>query len=103
MGSGSKVGVEIAEKLGYKWTTAAKDLPRNFREKIKNCPSQKLKRVQRIGVGIWHKISENEFIYDSPFRMFIKIKIFKSTKLLRNFWLLISVFYDTIFKYKYRV
>ena len=86
-GSGSKEGVEIAKKLGYKMTTAAKDIPR-IRKKIPNSPKLKINRIRRFSpVLYWNGIEgfDGKTKYMNGPELGLKIFAFKNI-LLSKYW-----------------
>jgi peptidoglycan/xylan/chitin deacetylase (PgdA/CDA1 family) len=80
-GSGSKQGEKALKELGYKLSTAARDLSYSERKALTNNPSQKSTRVARISPMTYHdNIADHGsvIIYSSGPIMVLKALIFKN-------------------------
>jgi hypothetical protein len=80
-GSGSKQGERALKELGYKLSTAARDLSYSERKALNNSPSQKSSRVARISPMTYHdNIADHGsvIIYSSGPIMVLKPLIFKN-------------------------
>lgn len=79
-GSGSTEGERAVKELGYKLSTAAKDLTHAQRKSLRNIPSQKSTRVARVSPITYHdNIADfgSKVVYCSGPMMILKMLIFK--------------------------
>ena len=86
-GSGTKHGVRIAKELGFKMTTAARDIPFE-RKKLTNSPEYKSDRIARITptlLSSGHFDSDNK-IYYSFFLFFIFQLFTFQRRFLAHLW-----------------
>ena len=80
-GSGSKAGEKALKEVGYKLSTAARDLSYAERKQLKNIPSQKSTRVARISPMTYHdNLADfgSKIVYSSGPVMVLKPLIFKN-------------------------
>ncbi|MEZ4840440.1 MAG: polysaccharide deacetylase family protein [Flavobacteriaceae bacterium] len=93
-GSATKKGVEIADKLGYLMSTAARDIP-ELRKKIKNSPSYKINRIARfvpIVYNNWKKPSDiNKIKYSQGWFFIFQIMRFDN-RYFAAFWMKYVIF-----------
>lgn len=101
-GSATKEGVEIADKLGYLMSTAARDLTLNERKLIVNSPIKKINRISRFTPVLfnnWNRHNKNSKIIYSPGWFFIlQLMQFKEIW-FANYW----VKYIIYISYKFRI
>ena len=79
-GGASKEGVKIADLIGYKMSTAARDIPKT-RKIIPNSPLMKTRRIKRFSpVLYWNGIEgfEGKTAYMNGFELRLKILAFKN-------------------------
>ncbi|MDZ7859576.1 MAG: polysaccharide deacetylase family protein [Candidatus Krumholzibacteriota bacterium] len=87
-GSGTQTGVYLARKIGYKMTTAAKDLPRSFRDSLLNLPSEKSDRFSRTSaILFWDGRTEKDskVVYHSGFTLILSLLEYKRI-FFAHFW-----------------
>jgi hypothetical protein len=87
-GSGTKEGQLIAEELGYKMTTAARDIKPDLRKKIKNDGEIYSNRIGRTSTILFETIENgiHRVIYSKGFVMKLRILAFKSYSIKRIFF-----------------
>lgn len=93
-GSGTKVGIELSKIIGYKMTTAAKDLSKQSRRKIKNNPSKPCSRISRISPIYYESLNKNggiDVTYSESRIYGMKIKSFENNFIKSFMWK--SLFY----------
>ncbi len=81
-GSGSETGTGFAKQLGYKMSTAAKDMPLSVRNELLNLPSQKSDRIARTSpILFWDgkETAESRMIYDSGFTIVLNLLVYKKS------------------------
>jgi len=85
-GSGTKEGQIIAEELGYKMTTAARDIEPNLRKKIKNDGVIFNNRIGRTSPVLFESLKDgiHKAIYSRGFVMGLRIKAFNSKGIKRK-------------------
>jgi peptidoglycan/xylan/chitin deacetylase (PgdA/CDA1 family) len=86
-GSGTKEGVMIAKSIGYKMTTAAKDLSPQVRKKIKNDGLLHPERIARISPIMYAGKASNgrtSTVYCNGFGMWLRIVAFKNIGLIQK-------------------
>lgn len=79
-GSASEIGCKIAREIGYKMTTAAKDIPR-LRKNIPNSPILKIDRIRRFSPVLnWNGIEgfNAKIIYMNGFWLGVLILCFRN-------------------------
>lgn len=97
-GSGTKVGIELSKKIGYKMTTTARDLSKQSRKKIKNNPSKLSSRISRISPIYYERLNDNgrmDVKYSESRVYGMKIKSFESSFIKSFLWK--SLFYLFVF------
>lgn len=85
-GSGTREGQLIAEELGYKMTTAARDIEPSLRKKIKNDGEIYSNRIGRTSTILFETIDNgiHRVIYSRGFGIGLRIKAFNSTGIKRK-------------------
>ena len=79
-GGATNTGIEIAESLGFKMSTAALDI-QNMRKYIKNCPPQTIRRFKRESpLLLWNnrKGINSKSIYKNGFFLYLTILIYQN-------------------------
>lgn len=97
-GSGTKEGQLIAEEIGYKMTTAARDIKPSLRKKIKNNGEIYNNRIGRTSSILFEKTEKGVYrvIYSGGFGLGLKIKVFNSTGLKRKFFASVVIIFGKI-------
>lgn len=85
-GSATKEGVEIANKLGYLMSTAARDIP-TLRKKIKNTSENKINRISRFAPTMYSNIEvdKSEIQYSSGWFFILQLMRFQN-RYYAGFW-----------------
>ncbi len=79
-GSGTDTGITLAEELGYKMTTTARDLSPEKRDSLANLPSQGSNRIARVTTMLYWDGKEDRnsrFVYDSGFTLVLRMLQYK--------------------------
>jgi peptidoglycan/xylan/chitin deacetylase (PgdA/CDA1 family) len=79
-GSGSETGIVIAKELGYRMSTAARDMPLSLRNTLSNLPSQRSDRIARTSpILFWdgRETTESRMVYDSGFTLVLNLLAYK--------------------------
>ena len=87
-GSGTEAGVVFAKEIGYKMSTAAKDLLPSFRNSLLNLPSQKSDRISRTSpILFWDGNSkkDSKVVYHSGFTLILSLFQYKKMY-FAHFW-----------------
>ncbi|MPM18911.1 hypothetical protein SDC9_65329 [bioreactor metagenome] len=95
-GSGSKLGLGIAEELGYKFFNSAKDLTVRERRKLRNSYNVKSNRVSRFAPVFYFNGKENfnsKIIYSSGIYFFLHILSDKYRGIFKLLFRLIQMSY----------
>jgi hypothetical protein len=98
-GSGTKQGALIAERVGYKMSTAAKDITPDLRKKIVNRKSQKYNRIGRLSPVLKTTGSgyEQKTFFVDDFGMWLRIKSFGSRYYIKRTINFLIIIYSKFF------
>ncbi len=79
-GSGSEKGIGIAREIGYSMSTAARDMPAEVRDALRNMPSQGSDRIARTSPMLYwdgRATADSSIVYDSGFTLVLNLLGYK--------------------------
>jgi hypothetical protein len=94
-GSGTIKGIQIADEVGYKMSTVARDIPGNIRSKIKNNGELFPKRIGRLSPVLYSN-KKGEIVYADSFGLFLRYNAFKTDGFLQKIIKATILFYGKI-------
>lgn len=103
-GSGTTAGVNISKEVGYKMTTAARDINSSIRKKIKNDGTIFADRIRRTSPTLItiNKMDNKEIIYADGIGIYLRIISFHKSAIVQKVINGFIIIYGNLYKLIYR-